>query len=40
MILYELIINNNDVCKIYNQESYLFDTQTNDRYDATIVYVK
>lgn len=29
-----------DVCKIYNQESYLFETQTNDRYDATIVYVK
>lgn len=29
-----------NVCKIYNQESYLFETQTNDRYDATIVYVK
>lgn len=29
-----------DVCKTYNQESYLFETQTNDRYDATIVYVK
>lgn len=30
----------NDVCKTYNQESYLFETQTNDRYDAIIVYVK
>ena len=29
-----------NVCKICNQESYLFETQTNDRYDATIVYVK
>lgn len=29
-----------DVCKTYNQESYLFETQTNDRCDATIVYVK
>lgn len=29
-----------DVCKTYNQESYIFETQTNDRYDATIVYVK
>lgn len=35
------IINTIDnVCKTYNQESYLFETQTNDRYDATIVYVK
>ena len=35
------IINTIDnVCKIYNQESYLFETQTNDRYDATIIYVK
>lgn len=29
-----------DVCKTYNQESYLLETQTNNRYDATIVYVK
>lgn len=29
-----------NVCKTYNQESYLCETQTNDRYDATIVYVK
>ena len=35
------VINTIDyVCKTYNQESYLFETQTNDRYDATIVYVK
>lgn len=35
------IINTIDnVCKTYNQESYLFETQTNDRYDATMIYVK
>lgn len=28
-----------NVCKKYNQESYLFETQTEDRYDASIVYV-
>lgn len=28
-----------NVCKTYNQESYLFETQTDDRYDASIVYV-
>ena len=35
------IINTIDgVCKTYNQENYLYETQTNDRYDATIIYVK
>lgn len=37
----ENLINTIDnVCKTYNQESYLFETQVINRYDATIVYVK
>ena len=38
--VFEIVNNIETICNKYNQESYLYEFFMNDRYDATICYVK